>query len=1241
MEVAVNKFQELMKNKKLSDLYDAQDIQDRDKSYIIRILSEISDATYISFPPMFPYVIFDIVNLSIAYGYNNYSAVGFSWFTVITALVLKDYSLGYESGKLSLVLNERYNNQQIKSQTIFISSIFTIHWMFHNKEVLKYLHQAVKAGVENGEYRYSGYARVMIPKTILGIGDQIDRAKVESEKSLIFLKKSNSIFAGEEEVFREFLNNLTNTQVYKTDFDCADFTEKEYLDKWQEAPFGHGLGYYVSYKTQNLYLFERYEEAYSVGEVRKDWLQFIAALFEETVCVFYHTLSALAIVNSCDKKKKRSVLEVIKINTKKFSVWANQCRENYEHKYYIILAEKARIDGNYVEAMDLYDKAADSAKKNKYINIEALANELAAKFYLENKKEKIAKVYFMEARRQYYKWGAVAKVFHLEEKYPQFYDAQINNETSTLPGSSITSTTISSPKFALDYESIFKSTQTITSEVVLAKLLEKLMAIIIENAGAERGLFILNNEGNLAVEIIASVDPKMISKVDSLRLNEVTSLCQGIVAYVERTHKSVILNNASVDGDYTVDHYINDNDIKSVLCSPILNQGRLIGIVYLENNLSAGAFTEDRIEILNILSSQAAISIENASLYAELEQKIAALRESEQKFRLIFDETFQFIGVLDIDGNLNKVNRTALTFAGTSIEQVLGKPFWDTPWWSHSQELKKKLKRAVKKAAKGELVRFEASQASLDGDITYVDFSLKPVTDANGNVVQLITEGHDITERKQAAEELERYKEHLEETVQNRTEELRLARDSAEAANKAKSMFLANMSHELRTPLNAILGFSSLMRNEQYANSGQRDKLDIINRSGEHLLTLINDVLEMSKIEAGRIQLEITPFDLGGLVRDVVDMMRLRAEEKGLRLMLDQTSKFPRYIKGDEGRLRQILMNLVGNAVKFTIEGGVTIRLGVKSSDRDHLCIEVEDSGPGITPDDQMRVFQPFVQLVGSDTYRGTGLGLAITRHFVEMMDGTINVESMPGKGSIFKVDLPLELPTEIEITADKDEMLNGEVCGLAPGQPAWRILIAEDEYDNQVLLQSLMSAIGLETKVAADGEEAVKIFQTWHPHLIWMDRHMPVMDGVEATNHIRQLPGGKEVPIVAVTASVFKEQQQEMISAGMNDLVRKPYRFSEIYECMARHLGAQYIYRDQGLEEEAGLELIPSMLTALPEDYRKRLHDALLSLDVDTILATIDELSDTEPALARTLKRLAVNFDYPTIIAALEADPG
>jgi PAS domain S-box-containing protein len=510
--------------------------------------------------------------------------------------------------------------------------------------------------------------------------------------------------------------------------------------------------------------------------------------------------------------------------------------------------------------------------------------------------------------------------------------------------------------------------------------------------------------------------------------------------------------------------------------------------------------------------------------------------------------------------------------------------------------------------------------------------------DLNGSPVKVIGVMQDITERKQMEEERWRYHEQLEETVMHRTAELLIARDEAEAANKAKSIFLANMSHELRTPLNAILGFSGLLRREPDVTASQREKLDIINRSGEHLLRLINDVLEMAKIEAGGGQLEIAAFDLGGMVRDVSDMMRLRAEEKGLRLRLHQSATFPRYIKGDEGRLRQILMNLVSNAVNFTAEGEVIIRLDIKDDKQHTLSIEVEDTGPGLEPQEQKRLFQPFVQLARSKIQNGTGLGLAITHHFVELMEGSIDVESTPGKGSIFRVYLPLELADESEIAAELTAGTAGEVCGLAPGQPSYRILVVEDEYENQLLLAKLMTEIGLDTWVVDNGEEAVEIFKEWQPHLIWMDRRLPVMDGVKATKRIRQLPNGQDVKIVAVTASVFKEQNQKLFDAGMNDLVRKPYRIDELYDCLARQLGVKYVYRRAEPETKA-CKLTPAMLAALPQELRQRLHEALDDLDYERIMATIGEMGECDPELARTLKQLAEYFDYPAILNALEAE--
>jgi CheY-like chemotaxis protein len=448
------------------------------------------------------------------------------------------------------------------------------------------------------------------------------------------------------------------------------------------------------------------------------------------------------------------------------------------------------------------------------------------------------------------------------------------------------------------------------------------------------------------------------------------------------------------------------------------------------------------------------------------------------------------------------------------------------------------------------------------------------------------------------------------------------------------------MSHELRTPLNAILGFSSLLR-DSGVSEDQRKDLDIINRSGEHLLHLIDTVLDLAKVDAGRIEVQIEPCDVKRLVRDVTEMISIRANRKNLALRVNGSGDFPQFVKTDADKLRQVLINLLDNAVKFTARGFVELRLNGKNIEdgkRIMLICDVEDTGMGISPEDQQRIFDPFVQAKNRGNEKGTGLGLTISRQFVQLMGGTLEVSSELGTGTRFRLVLPVEPVGVSEMTSLVAQ--EEPTAGIVPDRPDYRVLIVEDVEENRLVLKRLMENVGFEVRLANDGAQAVEAFQSWRPHFVWMDMRMPVMDGKEAVRRIRALDGGLAVKIIAVTASVSATDREEVLAAGLDDFLRKPFRAKEIFDCMSRHLGVRFTDRAVPVKEhrDPPSSLRGEDLAALPAGLREELEEALLALDRERIDRAVCRISEQNAIVGKTLARLADAFSYTPIYLALES---
>jgi PAS domain S-box-containing protein len=1015
----------LLGEKPIGDLIHLPQMTEPDKLAAMRILSSITIAAQIAAPDLVPLLASKQVNLSIQYGNAFVSPFAYATYGFILCGMVGNIESGYQFGQLALRQLSQMNTHSLKARTLAIVNIFIIHWKEHLREALEPFLEGYQSGLETGNLEFAAYCAHAYCFQSFFLGKEL----VEAEREMTTYSEAIRQIKQEAaltwtQIYHQSVLNLMGCSVNPCRLIGESYNEENGLPQHEAANDGTAIFNIYFHKLFLCYLFSEYTQAVENSTRAESYLISVTATPLVPLYYLYDSLARLATYSGSSTQAQPEILKKVALSQEKMKQWAHYAPMNYLHKYHLVQAETARVLGQLFEAEEFYEQAIFGARDNDYLQEEALAFELAAKFYLFRGREKFAQTYMKEAHYCYGRWGAKAKVADLEARYPQLL-TQSPTVTRTTNTGTTNSTTTTGNRLgsSLDLATVMKASQAISSEIVLDKLLASLMKILIENAGAQKGFLILEMQGRLLIEASGTVEQDHVAVLQSIPVDS-GDVSTAIANYVTRTKESVVLHDASREGKFTNDPYIQAHQPKSILCAPLINQGKLVSIVYLENNLTTEAFTPNRLEVLKLLSSQAAISIDLAKLYAEV-------RANESRLTQFLEAMPVGVTILDANGKPCYANLVAQQLFGESIvpsataEQLSEV---DQLYRTGTNQPYPKEQIPLLRALQGDRSAVDDMEIHQGNKIIPIEARGTPIFDENGNIAYAIAAFQDITQRRQA--------------------------------EIAKSTFLAQMSHELRTPLNAILGFAQMMGNSSYLPSEHQENLNVIARSGEHLLTLINQVLDLSKIDAGRMTLNEAKLDFYRLLNDLENMFQLNANNKGLHLLFERTVEVPQYVRTDEVKLRQVLINLLSNAIKFTQAGSVSLKVKTpegrascagsgsgtqhgqksgrylsweetsqprapkvknESEQQTTITFEIEDTGVGIAPDELDSIFKAFVQVKADRKFQeGTGLGLTIARSFVQLMGGDISVSSQVGKGTVFKFDIAVSTVEPVDINSQQ-----------------------------------------------------------------------------------------------------------------------------------------------------------------------------------------------------------------------------
>ncbi|MBN3893721.1 MAG: AAA family ATPase [Nostoc sp. JL31] len=1069
IQQALRHTQTLLNGRSIESLLELPQIATPDKKAAMVILSSIISATYQAAPDLLPLVIFAEFDLSVEYGNAPESTHSYVMYGLTLAAILGDIDAGYRFGQLGMNLMQRIHAPKLTAKTIFAFNCFLRHWQEPAKYTLEGYLQAYSSGLEIGDIEYVALSLMCYCYTAYWSGQELSalRQTIEAHRKVIQQLRQDTCLHTQS-IYYQVVVNLLEVVLEPERLLGEYCHEDEIIQLYLKTNQGAGLYQVYFNKLFLSYLFQHYEQALQNAKLAEPYLGAVTGLVMLPLFYFYDALVRLAVYPTASETDQISIIERVRGHEEKLSTWAAHAPSNQAHRHALVIAEKCRVLGAKAEAIEYYDRAIAKAKENEYLNEEALANELTAKFYLEWGKERIAQEYLINAYYCYTRWGAKAKVDDLEQRYsrllapilqqtrsrsdservslltPNETIANIDSITTFHPSVNKSVTSSSNTSVMLDFATVLKASQTLSSEIELDKLLTKLLQVVIENAGADKCALLLLKEDRLVVEATAQVGQKS-TVLQSIFVEDSADVPHSLIYAVKRSLQPTIIFDTTLYPVLIADPYIISQQPKSLLCTPIFYQGKLLGILYLENNLMTGAFTSDRVEILNLLCTQAAISLENARLYQQAQNTLENLGQTEQFLRLIMDNIPQSVFWKDRNSVYLGCNHKFAQASGVGIpKNVVAKTDYDLSWTREESDWYVECDRRIMESGQAELNIIETLQQA-DGKQIWSNTNKIPLKDREGNVFGILGTSEDITKYQQSQKLLQQQKQQLEQALQAlQTMQLQLVQGEKMSAI---GNLVAGVAHEINNPVGFIagnlepakdyvkdlLGLINLYQ-EKFPNPGSdiQDEIDAIDLN--YLREDLPKLLESMKLGVSRIRSISTslrtfsradkdykvPFDIHEGIDSSILILRHRLKANENRPAIEVVKNYGKLplVECFAGQLNQVFMNLLANAIdaleQYNIERSleailanpncITIQTRVADSGQDVL-IKIADNGVGMSSEVKQKVFDHL--FTTKPVGKGTGLGLAIARQIVvEAHGGSLSCTSELGKGTEFVIQI-------------------------------------------------------------------------------------------------------------------------------------------------------------------------------------------------------------------------------------------